>query len=425
MEQYVRRAIDADEIIWFPLNKAIRLDQAATEEEETFQQVAKRLDDYESSLARKLSEFQTNVNRMLEQVTLATKQEYETGKVKSGIAEFLKEYSTKEVVSEEALDIMSEVPMHLEDDVDKIDEVEQSQVDEGDDDGGDMEDEEEDELDERKELEFSDSAFSPSWMDRSEMSVKNPRARVDSNDDGVDPPTILDIVADKPRTEVPQLPSEADIDSFNQNLELTSVHSASPLTVTRDDLDDSIEMHEKFDENEEENVDEEERENDGIVHPETEWTSELRDSKEAKVEGDLVVTSSPRFSDSVEKRQPSPDGLEIVPVEVSNTTERENTMEASNEQSEIVPLEATNSGEQLDGIVEPSKEQSTSVSLEQQDGIVESSNEQSEIVPLEATNSVVNAAELVVNQTAENGELVSNARNIPDNGTETEGPSIN
>lgn len=37
LEQYVRRAIEADEIIWFPLNKAIRLDQAATEEEETLE----------------------------------------------------------------------------------------------------------------------------------------------------------------------------------------------------------------------------------------------------------------------------------------------------------------------------------------------------------------------------------------------------
>jgi hypothetical protein len=118
LEQYVRRAIEADEIIWFPLNKAIRLDQAATEEEETLQQLTLKLNDYEALLSRKLSDFQVAVNNILEQVSSATRQDYEAGKVKNGIAQYLKNTTTKEISTEEALELGSEVLL-LDDELDE------------------------------------------------------------------------------------------------------------------------------------------------------------------------------------------------------------------------------------------------------------------------------------------------------------------
>lgn len=89
MEQYVRRAIDADEIIWFPLNKAIRLNQAATEEEIILQDIDTKLRVVETNLSKKLANFQTELNSLMEQLSTATKLEYKRGEVKSSIAEYL------------------------------------------------------------------------------------------------------------------------------------------------------------------------------------------------------------------------------------------------------------------------------------------------------------------------------------------------
>jgi len=89
MEQYVRRAIDADEIIWFPLNKAIRLNQAATEEEIILQDIDTKLRVVENNLSKKLANFQTELNSVMEQLSTATKLEYKRGEVKSSIAEYL------------------------------------------------------------------------------------------------------------------------------------------------------------------------------------------------------------------------------------------------------------------------------------------------------------------------------------------------
>ena len=89
IEQYVRRAIAADEIIWFPLNKAIRLDQSASEEEVVLEEVRNKLSVVEDNLTRKLNKFQSELNVLMEQLSAAAKTEFKSGEAKVSIAQYL------------------------------------------------------------------------------------------------------------------------------------------------------------------------------------------------------------------------------------------------------------------------------------------------------------------------------------------------
>jgi len=129
LEQFVRRAIEANEIVWFPLNKAIRLDQAATVEEETLKDISTKLQEYESSVTTKLSSFQNEMNMLLEQISAATRQTYESGEIKNGIANFLRQYNLTEVAVDESVDVLSEATLLHDDDDDEA--VEKNSVEEG------------------------------------------------------------------------------------------------------------------------------------------------------------------------------------------------------------------------------------------------------------------------------------------------------
>eukprot|EP01040_Poterioochromonas_malhamensis_P001446 gene1446-1534_t len=76
LEQYVRRAIEANEIVWFPLNKAIRLTQAATKEESLISDIKKKIGDTETVLSAKLDRYQTDINIVLEQLNQTLKQDH-------------------------------------------------------------------------------------------------------------------------------------------------------------------------------------------------------------------------------------------------------------------------------------------------------------------------------------------------------------
>jgi hypothetical protein len=179
LEQYVRRAIDADEIVWFPLRKAIRLDQAATEEEETLKEISEKFDKFERILTHKLSAFQSDVSSFVDQISNATRQSFEDGTVKSGIAKFLREYSVKEAVLEEGIDMASEVAL-LDDDGNFDDALAK---------GEQQEEEEGEEEHETQDADTPDGTqspeFRPSWIEKGESSVRfrtSPnRARLDSN----------------------------------------------------------------------------------------------------------------------------------------------------------------------------------------------------------------------------------------------------
>lgn len=75
LEQYVRRAIDANDISWFPMNKAIRLRQAATKEESMLSLLDTRLHQTEGNVSQRLDRFHTDINIVLEQLNQTLKQD--------------------------------------------------------------------------------------------------------------------------------------------------------------------------------------------------------------------------------------------------------------------------------------------------------------------------------------------------------------
>jgi len=76
LELYVRRAIDNNEITWFPLNKAIRLDRAATGDEALLNGLKRGIYKSEQGITDKLDKFQTQINTILEQLNQALKHDH-------------------------------------------------------------------------------------------------------------------------------------------------------------------------------------------------------------------------------------------------------------------------------------------------------------------------------------------------------------
>jgi len=75
MEQYVRRAIAANEIVWFPLNKAIRLDAASGHDDSLTAGMRKNIAQTETNIGNRLEKFQTNLTIVLEQLNQALKKD--------------------------------------------------------------------------------------------------------------------------------------------------------------------------------------------------------------------------------------------------------------------------------------------------------------------------------------------------------------
>jgi hypothetical protein len=75
LEQYVRRAIAANEITWFPINKAMRLERVATKAEILRKDLHDAVHETESTVLTKLDEFQTDVSSMLHGLMKTLKQE--------------------------------------------------------------------------------------------------------------------------------------------------------------------------------------------------------------------------------------------------------------------------------------------------------------------------------------------------------------
>ena len=109
LEQYVRRAIDGSEITWFPLNKAIRLDQAATEEELTLREIANEIDAFEQALAYKIQHFQSDMSSVLETISHATRMEHKKGNAKDEIAQFMRNSALNPASAEEFGDVISDI----------------------------------------------------------------------------------------------------------------------------------------------------------------------------------------------------------------------------------------------------------------------------------------------------------------------------
>eukprot|EP00981_Chlorochromonas_danica_P006075 scaffold1268_cov174-Ochromonas_danica.AAC.9 len=139
LEQYVRRAIEANEITWFPIRKAIRLDQAASEEEITLKEVSEALDSFEQKLNSKIASFQVEMNGILDLWSRASKGEFVPGNVKTGIARFLQDHAIApdSSVVEEGAEPGSQIVSAAGDSFHGFDDLEEGEVghlDDGDDD---------------------------------------------------------------------------------------------------------------------------------------------------------------------------------------------------------------------------------------------------------------------------------------------------
>ena len=76
LEQFVRRAILANDLNRFPMNKAIRLESARSNEEDIVKALDQRVRGVDKHLTNRLALVQSEVNVVLEQVSQALKQEH-------------------------------------------------------------------------------------------------------------------------------------------------------------------------------------------------------------------------------------------------------------------------------------------------------------------------------------------------------------
>jgi hypothetical protein len=75
LEQYLRRAIDAHEITWFPLRKAMRLEQVESPADLLRGDLKESVKVTQGKLVRKFDEFQSDVNTMFDQLLISLKNE--------------------------------------------------------------------------------------------------------------------------------------------------------------------------------------------------------------------------------------------------------------------------------------------------------------------------------------------------------------
>lgn len=75
LEQFTRRAIARDEITWFPINKAMRLERVATKAEIVRKDLQDALHETEHNVLTKLDDFQSDVGGLLQQLLHTLKQE--------------------------------------------------------------------------------------------------------------------------------------------------------------------------------------------------------------------------------------------------------------------------------------------------------------------------------------------------------------
>ena len=75
LELYVRRAIEADEITWFPIRKAMRLNQIVSPTEILRSDLKGAVQEVETSLDQKLDEFQVDLKSMFQQLLSSLQQD--------------------------------------------------------------------------------------------------------------------------------------------------------------------------------------------------------------------------------------------------------------------------------------------------------------------------------------------------------------
>lgn len=89
LELYVRNVVEASELYWFPINKAMCLDLGASEAEELTNEMMSLLNDSEIRIASELTHVRSEVKMVLDQFGKALNQDYGKGNAKIGISQFI------------------------------------------------------------------------------------------------------------------------------------------------------------------------------------------------------------------------------------------------------------------------------------------------------------------------------------------------
>jgi hypothetical protein len=108
LEQYVRRAIEASDISWFPLNKAIRLDHADTEEELTLREIETEIQAFERVLETKIANMESDMSGVMELLSQTVRMHHRKGSVKESIAQVVRESLYNAAAADDLLDGMSD-----------------------------------------------------------------------------------------------------------------------------------------------------------------------------------------------------------------------------------------------------------------------------------------------------------------------------
>ena len=90
LEYYVRHKIEANEITWFPINKAMRLDQGESDAEALRKSILEDIQATEKSVFDRMTAIQTDVDGFLDKFSSALKQDFSGTTVKLGISSYLK-----------------------------------------------------------------------------------------------------------------------------------------------------------------------------------------------------------------------------------------------------------------------------------------------------------------------------------------------
>ena len=91
LEYYVRQKVDVkNEITWFPINKAMRLDDRESDVDALKKAILDDIQSTEKSVFDRMTAIQADVDGFLDKFTSALKQDFSNTSVKMGISSFLK-----------------------------------------------------------------------------------------------------------------------------------------------------------------------------------------------------------------------------------------------------------------------------------------------------------------------------------------------
>ena len=121
LEYYVRHKIELNEITWFPINKAMRLDQGESDQEALRKSILEDIQGTEKNVFDRMQAMQSDIDGFLDKFTSAMKQDFTgTTSIKMGISDFLKQLDDGNEIAvqlDAPSSIIAEVPEGVADNI--------------------------------------------------------------------------------------------------------------------------------------------------------------------------------------------------------------------------------------------------------------------------------------------------------------------